>query len=60
MEGNLVPPSLSPLDFMDSTSSSPTANANDLSPDILEMYSEYTFPCLAFGYDVIRKASEGD
>lgn len=57
MVGNLVPPSLSPLAFLDSNSS---ANIEDLEPDILDMYNEYTFPCLAFGYDVIRKASEDD
>ncbi|KAI8333587.1 hypothetical protein BC941DRAFT_433855 [Chlamydoabsidia padenii] len=63
MQGNIVPPSMSPLVHMGSMTksiiSSPALiSTTDLSPNILDKYNEYTFPCLAFGYDVIRKAFE--
>jgi hypothetical protein len=53
MEGNLVPPALSPLEYMDKSAS----KVGSLLPNILEMYDEYAHPCLAFGYDILRKAS---
>ncbi|CAO3587429.1 unnamed protein product [Absidia cylindrospora] len=58
MEGNLVPPGLSPLQLLDTPKPTSISSApNELSQGIMEMYSDYTIPCFAFGYDILRKAS---
>lgn len=58
MEGNLVPPALSPLKLLDAPELTPGFSAsNELSPDIMEMYCDYSIPCFAFGYDILRKAA---
>ncbi|ORZ17029.1 hypothetical protein BCR42DRAFT_490964 [Absidia repens] len=58
MKGNLVPPGLSPLQLLDTHNTASLSSAsNELSQDIMEMYSDYTIPCFAFGYDILRKAS---
>ncbi|ORZ22025.1 hypothetical protein BCR42DRAFT_405339 [Absidia repens] len=66
MEGNLVPPALSPLAFMNSTEKSTSSTlpsllkSDNLSFNVMELYQEYTLPGLAFGYDILRMASESE
>ncbi|KAI8341275.1 hypothetical protein BC941DRAFT_467326 [Chlamydoabsidia padenii] len=56
MVGNLVPPSLSPLSYFDTTQPSSVSSEN-IPANITEMYDEYTLPCLALGYDILRRVS---